>query len=77
MKPMLKFRVVHIVGCNMRYYMRQNKLAFRDVHLITGISEKTLMRYATGSIIPKLDKALTIADCLGVDVCQIWSAIRE
>lgn len=38
----------------------------------TGIPETLMYRYMKGQVIPRVDRALRIADTLGVSLSDIW-----
>jgi transcriptional regulator with XRE-family HTH domain len=38
----------------------------------TGIPETLISKYANGHVLPRVDRALAIADALGVHVFEIW-----
>ena len=61
------------ISCNLSYQMKRKKMNFAGISDITGISIRTLKRYAMGEILPKLDKAFDISTCLGVGIEQIWT----
>ena len=69
---MQKNNNIEFIGCSMKFYMQRKKLSFPEVEELTGISIRTLKRYADGETMPMLDKAVIISECLGASINQIW-----
>ena len=65
-----------IINCNLKFYMQQAGVTYPELSRRTGISIKTLQRYARSEVVPNLEKCSDISECLNIRIDLIWVVHR-
>lgn len=69
---MPKFIITFDMTLRLKEILKERKLSITKFSSMVGISQSNLSNYINGNISPKLETLEKIADCLGIEVTELF-----